>query len=321
MSLLQQLFPIKNLSEKTVLGIDGGGTKTHAVLATLDGEKLTEVIVGPTNPAAVGWQEAKNNFQALIEKIGRLQKIPEVVVMGSAGLDTKADIDDFHKMVKPILKKWKIIQFELMNDAQIALYNGTTATECAILIAGTGSICLGKLNDKTHIAGGLDYLLADEGSGYWIGLRLLQHVVRGLDGRCPKDELVDKVFSHLKVENLAELKRRVYNPPMNKAEIASLTKFWIEGLTEDNQFCFGLLNEVVGELEGLVSAVARALFEDGKNWDLVLAGSIALLPAVETRLRARLTALYPKCNIIVPEKPPVWGAVEMGIELQKKTLK
>ena len=52
----------------------------------------------------------------------------------------------------------------------LQLING----EGIILIASTGSICLGKKDDKLVRVGGLGRILGDEGSGYQIGLLALK---------------------------------------------------------------------------------------------------------------------------------------------------
>jgi N-acetylglucosamine kinase-like BadF-type ATPase len=59
-----------------------------------------------------------------------------------------------------------------MSDAEMALQ--LIDGEGISLIAGTGSICLGKKNETLFRVGGLGRILGDEGSGYQIGLQALK---------------------------------------------------------------------------------------------------------------------------------------------------
>ena len=61
-----------------------------------------------------------------------------------------------------------------------------------VLIAGTGSMAYGRDATGAHArSGGWGRLLADEGSGYWLGHQLLRRIVQAADGRAPKTALTE----------------------------------------------------------------------------------------------------------------------------------
>ena len=70
-----------------------------------------------------------------------------------------------------------------------------------MVLAGTGSIAYGADHTgRTARAGGYGFLLADEGSGYWLGHQALRAVVRAADGRGPDDPAACRlVFEELEV--------------------------------------------------------------------------------------------------------------------------
>ena len=49
-----------------VIGIDGGGTKTHVLLVALDGTVIAEIDGGPTNLQNVGISQASRTLFDLI---------------------------------------------------------------------------------------------------------------------------------------------------------------------------------------------------------------------------------------------------------------
>ena len=91
------------------------------------------------------------------------------------------------------------------------------------MLAGTGSICYGAdRNGRTARAGGYGFLLADEGSGYWLGHQSLRAAVRAADGRGPETRLQALIFEALEVASVAELIPRVYEKGLPKHRIAAL---------------------------------------------------------------------------------------------------
>jgi len=62
-----------------------------------------------------------------------------------------------------------------VNDAVIALTAGAPERFGIVVLAGTGSIAYGASRDgRTARSGGFGSLLADEGSGYWLGHQALR---------------------------------------------------------------------------------------------------------------------------------------------------
>lgn len=310
------LFSKKHPADnQVVLGIDGGGTKTHAILANADGTKLKEVFGGPTNPASVGLASAVETLGKLLHDVLKNQPKPAVTILGLAGIDTPEDTRQFFLATAELRKVHGLDSFEVINDSLIALANGSTAENALVLIAGTGSICYGRTPKKEWRAGGMDYLLSDEGSGYWIGLEILREVVRSSDGRAKPNVFSDLVKEHFSIRAIDELKTAVYSPLLSKSEIAKVAMLWDTGIRAQDEFALNLLDKVVNELLQLVSAVARALSLEKAPFDLVLAGSIATHPSVEPLLRARLLSEFPQLSIIIPTTPPVYGALTLA---QKK---
>lgn len=299
----------------TILGIDGGGTKTQAVLAMADGAVVKEATGGPTNPASNGLAAALVEFQNVLATVLVDQPTPEVVVVGLAGIDTPLDAEQFLAAIEPIKQAHGITNLMVVNDAEIALENGTQADNALILIAGTGSVCYGRTPRASWRAGGMDYLLSDEGSGYWLGKSILRAVVRAHDGRRPPTVFTDLVFAHFDINSIEGLKQKVYNPPLSKTQVAAVSQLWDKGLEMGDDVALNLQDRAVRQLHALAQAVVKTLKVETDPFDLVLAGSIATHQGIETFLRARLKEEYPQVNIIIPATPPVFGAVKMAKKL------
>src|SRR5690606_8528676 len=108
-------------------------------------------------------------------------------------------------------------------------------------------------------AGGLDYILSDEGSGYDIGLRLLKAVASCLDGRAAQTILVDRLYQHLNITDLPSLYEVIYQHYVTKPAIASLAQLVGEAAVEDDQVAVDILNHSVNELLKMIGAVTQRL--------------------------------------------------------------
>ena len=154
-----------------VIGIDGGGSKTQALVATLDGLVLGRGTAGASNYQGVGLLAAQAAIDQAIEAALADTGLPKVVVrsvcLGLAGVgraDDRAIFDDW------VRKRLPGAAFRVANDAELVLAAGSEAGWGLAVIAGTGSIAYGR-NPAGVIAraGGWGPLLGDEGSGYAIG--------------------------------------------------------------------------------------------------------------------------------------------------------
>src|SRR5262245_51738831 len=201
-----------------VLGIDAGGTKTVGLLADEDGQVLAEARGGGANLQTHGELEVEKVFDQLMETLARERPIA-AVCLGIAGVDRPAD----EAVIRDILRRLGHRErARVVNDAVIALAAGAPDGVGVVVLAGTGSIAYGA-DGRGHTAraGGYGFLLADEGSGYWLGHQALRAVVRSLDGRGPATALVEITFAELGIASVDDLIPRVYEKGLPKHRMAS----------------------------------------------------------------------------------------------------
>jgi N-acetylglucosamine kinase-like BadF-type ATPase len=302
-----------------VLAVDGGGTKTHIVCATENGEEVGQGLSGPTNLTSASTGEASYN---LIEGIRQAtEKLPEgwqvkKIVMGLAGLDTPSEITNATHFFSEALGYLPIQNIVLVNDIVIGLRSGTDNPNAVTLIAGTGSNCYGKNAEGDEAkSGGMDFLLADEGSGYAIGRTVLREAVRSFDGREQKTLLEKLVCDHFHIATIAELKTAVYYPLLNKAQVAELSKECAQAQEAGDEVAMRIFDKAVADLYSMVAAVVKKIQIIDREADCVLVGGILSLPYVQKKFSESLLALCPKMHIVSPQKPPVYGALKMALDV------
>ena len=207
------------------IGIDGGGTKTKCVLADDQLKIIASAQAGATNPFSVGINNSSEILFGLIQNV--LKKVGgssvSSVVIGLAGAGIKNNSEKLKKHLKSLAEQDGIFlnRIKVLNDAEITLEGAFAGNAGIILIAGTGSIVLGKNNGGQFFrVGGFGKIIGDEGSGYSIGRKGLQCISKNFDGRGGKTLLTKIVTKKFGINNNEELIAKVYSSNFNVAGFA-----------------------------------------------------------------------------------------------------
>src|SRR5689334_23087750 len=124
------------------LGIDGGGSKTAFLLVDEYYNEICHFHTGPSNYLSVGAEAAR---AAIAEGISQLTERPNIVCAGFAGAG-RADAVTFYKDVLEALIPGSQVIIE--SDAFIASIGSIGVDPGILLIAGTGSIVIGRDKDR-----------------------------------------------------------------------------------------------------------------------------------------------------------------------------
>ncbi|MCX7880299.1 MAG: hypothetical protein N2517_06530 [Ignavibacteria bacterium] len=173
----------------TIVGIDGGGTRTRAILKRGD-QILSTTTAGTTRIGSVGVGESCERLLSIILDLCDQADIEtnevDAVVVGLAGVWLEEEKQRSTHLLKTLARTQNIVLNDVIitSDAEIAVEGAFDGSSGIVLIVGTGSIAIGKVGkDKLVRCGGWGIELDDEGSGAWIGREALTAVVRALDGR------------------------------------------------------------------------------------------------------------------------------------------
>jgi N-acetylmuramic acid 6-phosphate etherase len=300
-----------------VLGIDGGGTHTIALLAAGTADKWTILgrgTAGPSNRQAVGQERA---LAALDEAVSAaftaagVKRCPVAsACLGLAG----ADRPDDQAMIRDWAQRVQLAnKVDVTNDAAILLAAGTPDGSGLALIAGTGSIAFGQSADGRRArAGGWGYLLGDEGSGYALVRAGLQAVVRAADGRGPATRLTERFLSRLGLNQPQELVAAVYRSGRGRADLAALAPL-VLAEAERDEVATAIVEQEARELARAGEAAMRQLRWEGPV-PLALAGGLLLGSAVyRQRVLGALTALAVVPSTVTLVEEPAKGAVVLAV--------
>jgi N-acetylglucosamine kinase-like BadF-type ATPase len=296
-----------------VIGIDAGGTKTVALLADETGQVLAEARGGGANLQTHGELEVEKVFDEVMDSV-RGDRTISAVGLGIAGVDRPHD----EAVVRAILRRLGHRETAVVvNDAAIALVAGAPERVGIVVLAGTGSIAYGAdRTGKTARSGGFGFLLADEGSGYWLGHQALRAVVRASDGRGPETRITPVLFEELDVSSIDELVPRVYEKGLPKHRIAALAGVVQRAHELGDEVASRLIEAGARELALAARAVARQLDLGDGPFPVVLAGgAFKACPAMVDPLVREIG--LPGARPALLERDPAHGAVRLALDLLK----
>ncbi len=253
------------------LGVDGGGSKTLAVIVDAQGHARGRGVAGSAYYAAIGLEQAVQNILRAIEQAKEESACGPSLSnawLGLAGVDRLSD----STLLAPRMASLASI-VRITNDADLA-FGALPAQTGVVLIAGTGSIALGR-NEHGIVtrAGGWGHILGDEGSGYDIGRQGLQAATRMVDGRGKSTLLLDLILQHWHIHKPQDMLDEVYLAD-DKAKIAQIALCVIHAAQQDDAVALALVAHAADELALLVQAVRLHVSQD--SVPLALGGSLLL---------------------------------------------
>ncbi len=260
-------------SSDFALGIDGGGSKTLAIVVDAQGNERGRGQSGSTNYAAVGINQAVNHIRSAAEEAARAANCPlplHAAWLGLAGIDRP---DDCNKLLPYLHSLARIVC--LTNDAELVL-SALEGTVGIALIAGTGSIALGRnIQGTITRVGGWGHIFGDEGSGYEIGRQGLQAAARSADGREPRTALLELIMEEWKLNIPSDLIGKVYHEK-EKASIAQLSTLVFKAARNGDEMAQKIIEQAANELALAAITVGNTLDRPGETLPIALSGGLLL---------------------------------------------
>ncbi|MGE5810066.1 MAG: N-acetylglucosamine kinase [Ignavibacteria bacterium] len=296
---------------KYIIGMDGGGTKTRCIITDIEGEALYECTGGPSNFLIIGVMPASKNIFSLMKQCVNKLKISyrdiDILLLGTAGAGRKNDAGKFKTAFKKYLKEKNIIlkKFIVESDAKIALEADFPGTPGCILIAGTGSIIMGKDSDgNIYRAGGFGRHLGDEGSGYVLGRKALTAAAKEYDGRGTATLITKLLKEKFKINSAEDLIAEIYHKKFDAASVAPLL---LKAAELNDHAALKIIDEEIEELLAHIKAMAAKINDHELN--VALSGSLLDKDNIYSRrLKEKLKQL-PSIILKDTENEPAIGAV------------
>ena len=189
---------------------------------------------------------------------------------------------------------------------------GASAGEPGIvIIAGGGSIGYGvDASGREAIAGGLGYLMGDDGSGWYLGLNAIQAASRAFDQRGPSTALLPFVLDHYGLTQIRDIIRIIYAEGFRRDQISTIARDVIRIAREGDPVAAEIVATGAERLGDTALGVARQLNTPGEAIIVYPTGGIfAARDLIREPFAARIRERWPAASVVDPQFPPAVGAV------------
>ena len=298
---------------KYVVAIDGGGSKTDAVLLDEKGNILTRSVGLGGNATDIGAEESRRRMWETLDPI--FAQAPGHVCAlygGIAGVDPNGDLYS-----DGIKEKYDVGSVRIEDDGFVLLSGTLGHADGGAMVCGTGSSLFLRKNGLpvAHL-GGKGYLIDTGGSGFEIGQEAIRLALRSLDRRIGDTILVELLEEHIghpldyKVVPIIHKGGRPF--------IASFAPLVFQGRKLGDAVCNEIFERQSGLLADLTYAAAR-FFDD--DFPIVIGGGIAAhFPEYVEAIQQKS---HPRAHIRLQSAPPVYGAAveamwDAGISIDER---
>jgi len=304
-----------------VMGVDGGGSKTHAVIADAAGHVRGEGRSAGCNHQMIGIDLAIRNLKEAVEKAlgaaGLAGEELDYVHYALAGADREADFRILRGAISqafPSIRRW-----DLTSDAMAGLRTGTPDHIGVVLINGSGTNAVGRSKDGRIVQiGGFGYLYGDCAGGEMMAIETFRHAIRSWEEREIPSILTRKVPEFLGYRSMEQmvddyLDRQVASVP------GELTIVLHEAAEEGDELAIRLLKLTGRELGLAAESVIRRMGDFGidRAIPIVLVGSVfrkGRSPWLLSELKQTVQAEHPDTTFVLPKLEPVYGAVLLAMD-------
>ena len=301
------------------LGVDIGGTKSHALIADAEGNPLGFGQGGAGNYEVVGWDGMRDTLHAITREALKAAGLERAQIAGAgfgiAGYDWP---DERPPHVDAIASLGLSAPYALVNDTLIGLIAGATQGWGVGVVAGTGCNCWGR--DRAGREGrvtGEGGLFAEYGGGGDLVYRAVQAISLAWSKRGPETRLTEALIAWLGAAGVEDLLEGLvvgrYSPSSDGAPVVFRVANEGDAVAQD------IIRWAGGELGDLAVGVIRQLQLEAQAFEVVQIGSLYNgSPVLSDTMMETIQRVAPGARAVRLTVPPVVGAVLLAME-QRRT--
>jgi glucosamine kinase len=301
------------------LGFDGGGTKTECVAVDSSGKALGRGAAGPSNALRVTYESAITELKLAGAGAVHAANADHGVVRGvCAGLAGAGSAGVSARIAQSLAKVWPQANVRVITDADAALLAAASTGPAVVVIAGTGSIAIGR-NAKGEVAraGGYGPWIGDPGSAYDMGRRAVEAAARAREGAGPATSLTAAISVALRCAAWEQVTEQVAAGP--ESVFPRLFPIVVAAAEAGDQVARNILSRAALDLSKLALAVVGRLgMKDEKLMLARTGGVFGRTLLLDGRLDSLIARVMPRAQAAPLSVSPALAAARLAIQLVRE---
>ncbi|KHK95758.1 N-acetylglucosamine kinase [Microbacterium mangrovi] len=314
-----------------VVAVDGGGSKTDAVVLSTSGAVLGRARGTGSSPQVLGLEAAIAVFDAVVREAlaAAGQSQPDLVRAYMSGVDLPEEFAAFHDAVaalpwapasaqrpEPVEGQSAPASLVVDNDLVALLRAGTAEPDAVAVVCGTGVNAVGVRRDGAIVRfPALGMISGDWGGGWHLGEQALWHAARAVDGRGPATALVVAIPAVFGLGTIEDVIRALHFRDIPNHDLSRISPAVFACAAQGDEVAASLVDRQSGEIVTFAVTALRRLDLLDAEVPVVLGGGV--IAGGDERLmsgiRAGLDARAPRARIVHVEEPPVVGAALLAL--------
>ena len=306
------------MTVRYALGVDGGSSKTHALLAAETGQVLGFGQAGGSNHQNRGLENAMREITSAVrDTLKRTQAKPEDVELGCyclSGADLPEDFDLLRNALSELSFSNQVV---IKNDTMAALRAGLTRPWGVVVVCGSGFNAAGRSPDgEEFVLPGLGPISGDWGGGGDLSVEMIRQIARAWDGRGRATVLTDQVLEELQVESVEALIGNLYRQEIDPQRLLDIVPLLFQAAEAGDDVAQDLIVRMGAEVGVTALALIRRLKMTETDVEIVLAGGVykgqgsLLIDTIQKVVHAEV----PNARIVRPRYEPVVGAALLALD-------
>lgn len=263
---------------KYVLGIDGGGTKSHLALFDENGKLVNFLAFGTLNHEGMAgsFEQLRTTFAEVVQKLLKDSNVSfddlAYGVFGLAGVDTNTQ----HELITGFVKEAGVQRFILSNDAYLGVPAGCPGGVGMCAINGTGStIAAIDYSGNTMQIGGLGYASDECGGGSWFGRQALRAVFNALFKKAQPTLMTEMIFNEIGVTRKEDyIEKLMGNLHFTQIRPNRFNPFVFAAADKGDEAAIAILARSTEHFAGTIAYLAEEMDFENKPIHVVFAGSV-----------------------------------------------
>ncbi len=302
-------------SERTVLALDGGNSKTDAAVVTATGEVLARVRGRGFRPH-LGKDAALAGLRELATSALARAGLSRATLLSAclANSDLPQEDREYGEWFAALRLADRV---EVTNDVFALLRSGTRARAAVTVVCGAGMNCVGVAPGKEPVRFlALGTFTGDWGGGGTLATQALFWAMRAEDGRGGPTALARAIPDHYGLATTHEVAEALHLQKIDWHRTHELVPLLFEVATAGDPVALSVVSRQADEVIAFAMSALRRLDLLESETEVVLGGGVlaARQPVLLEPIRAALAEQAPLASVTIPEIHPIVGAVLLGLE-------